>query len=67
MIFTGSLLDRARKHLSGFQHLEKELISWLQKTYGTDVELLFAHGLRQSPDTMPSTTFDVHRTLRTIS
>ena len=37
------------------------LISWLKETYGTDVELLFAHGLRQSPDTMPSTTFDVHQ------
>ena len=35
--------------------------SWLHETYGTVVELYFAHGLCQSLASMKSTGFDVHQ------
>ena len=38
-------------------------IAWLPSCgrYGTVVELFFAHGLRQGPETLQSTGFDVHQ------
>jgi hypothetical protein len=41
--------------------MEEELSSWLNRRFGTLVELVFAHGLRQSPATLSSTGFDVHQ------
>ena len=36
-------------------------MTWLEQTYGTVVELFFAHGLRQGPHTLSSTGFGVHQ------
>ena len=41
--------------------MEQQLASWLHQTYGTVVELFYAHGLRQSPETVRSTGFSVHQ------
>eukprot|EP00966_Prymnesium_polylepis_P267311 6175158-Prymnesium_polylepis.1 len=51
----------ARQKIDGFAAMETELVTWLQETYGTVVELFYVHDLRQSPDTLKSTGFDVHQ------
>ena len=54
-------LAMARKHLAGFAVMEEQLSSWLHQRFGTPVELVFAHGLRQSRATLSSTSFKVHQ------
>ena len=54
-------LAMAREHLAGFEVMEEQLSSWLHQRFGTPVELVFAHGLRQSCATLSSTSFDVHQ------
>lgn len=61
LLFTNALLPACRKQLPGFQAMEEELTRWLHATYGIDVELFYAHGLRQGPSTLRSTGFDVHQ------
>eukprot|EP00966_Prymnesium_polylepis_P207979 4817661-Prymnesium_polylepis.2 len=51
----------ARQKIDGFAAMEEELVAWMHATYGTVVELFYAHGLRQSPATLKSTGFDVHQ------
>ena len=55
------LLPHVRIAVPGFREMEAELTSWLNRQYDTVVELIFAHGLRQGPDTLRSTGFDVHQ------
>lgn len=47
--------------MPGFSGMEATLSEWLRARYGSDVELFYAHGLRQSPRTLSSTGFDVHQ------
>ena len=54
-------LAMAREHLAGFAVMEEQLSSWLHQRFGTPVELVFAHGLRQSRATLSSTSFKVHQ------
>ena len=61
LLITPATLSMARAHLAGFARMEEQLSSWLHMRFGTVVELVFAHGLRQSPATRPSTGFDVHQ------
>ena len=56
-----ALLPFIREEVPGFAAIEQYLIGWLHEQYGTVVELYFAHGLRQSPETLKSTGFDVHQ------
>ena len=58
---TNTLLPLIRLELPGFRAMEEFLVRWLHETYGTVVELYFAHGLRQSSLTEKSTGFDVHQ------
>ena len=58
---TSALLPACRRQLPGFAQMEEEMIEWLNRRYGTVVELFYAHGLRQSPRTLQSTGFDVHQ------
>ena len=41
--------------------MEECLATWLHQQYGTVVDLFYAHGLRQGPETTGSTGFDVHQ------
>ena len=50
-----------RRCVPGFLAIEQQLAAWLQQTFGTVVELFYAHGLRQGPATLKSTGFDVHQ------
>ena len=52
---------QVRLHVPGFLRMEQQLASWLHRTHGTVVELFYAHGLRQSPETVRSTGFSVHQ------
>ena len=61
LLITPATLPMVRAHLAGFARMEEDLSSWLHVRFGTHVELVFAHGLRQSPATLPSTGFDVHQ------
>ena len=61
LLLTPATLPSVRAHLAGFARMEEELSSWLNRRFGTLVELVFAHGLRQSPATLSSTGFDVHQ------
>ena len=54
-------LAMAREHLAGFAGMEAQLSNWLRVRFGTPVELVFAHGLRQSRATLSSTSFKVHQ------
>ena len=56
-----ALLPFIRDEVPGFAAIEEYLVRWLHEQYGTVVELYFAHGLRQSPETLKSTGFDVHQ------
>ena len=47
--------------MPGFKEMEQTLASWLHSKYGTVVELFYAHGLRQGPETLQSTGFAVHQ------
>ena len=47
--------------MPGFFAIEQQLAEWLHQRFGTVVELFYAHGLRQGPDTLKSTGFDVHQ------
>lgn len=55
------MLPYVRLRVNGFRALEEELVTFLHRTYGTVVELFYAHGLRQGPHTLQSTGFDVHQ------
>ena len=61
LLMTNTLLPIIRQAVPGFERLELELAHWLQQRYGTVVELFYAHGLRQSPQTLSSTGFSVHQ------
>ena len=61
MLLTNVMLPAARKHLPGFGAMELSLTKWINDFYSTDVELFYAHGLRQGPLTQKSTGFDVHQ------
>ena len=61
LLITNTLLPSMRKSVPSFFRIEQQLATWLHKTYGTVVELFYAHGLRQGPDTLRSTGFDVHQ------
>ena len=41
--------------------MEQALLVWVQAHYHTAVELFYAHGLRQSAETLRSTGFSVHQ------
>ncbi|KAL1499914.1 hypothetical protein AB1Y20_012596 [Prymnesium parvum] len=55
------LIQSAREHLPGFHQMEQQLTAWLENRHNTKFELYFAHGLRQGPSTLRSTSFDVHQ------
>jgi hypothetical protein len=61
LLMTNARLPACRKQLPGFVEMELELADWLHRRFGTVVELFFAHGLRQSPETLRSTGFAVHQ------
>ena len=61
LLLTNVMLPAVRKHLPGFEAIEKSLIALLNDFYKTNVELFYAHGLRQGPHTLKSTGFDVHQ------
>ena len=61
LLMTNPLLPMLREEVPGFTDIERFLIDWLHATFGIVVELYFAHGLRQSPQTLKSTGFDVHQ------
>ena len=61
LLVTNRLLPFVRGEVPGFVNIELYLIEWLNKRYSTTVELSFAHGLRQGPQTLRSTGFDVHQ------
>eukprot|EP00966_Prymnesium_polylepis_P123060 2845444-Prymnesium_polylepis.1 len=61
LLVTNALLQGARTCVPGFLAIERQLAAWLQQTFGTVVELFYAHGLRQSPETLRSTGFTVHQ------
>ena len=61
LLMTNPLLPLLRLELPGFHAIELFLIGWLHENHGVVVELYFAHGLRQSPETLKSTGFDVHQ------
>lgn len=61
LLFTNALLPACRRHLPGFASMEDSLVGWLHATFGIVVELFYAHGLRQGPQTLRSTGFDVHQ------
>jgi hypothetical protein len=58
---TKELLPMVRERLPGFHAIELELVDWLRRHFGTRVELLEAHGLRQGPKTRGSTIFSNHK------
>jgi hypothetical protein len=58
---TKELLPMVRARLPGFHAIELELVDWLRQHFGTRVELLEAHGLRQGPKTRGSTIFSNHK------
>ena len=61
LLLTNAHLPSVRKHLLGFAAMEATLTAWINQLYDTSVELFYAHGLRQGPDTLRSTGFDVHQ------
>ena len=61
LLMTHALLPSVRRYLDGFAEMEQQLTSWLNQAHGTVVELFYAHGLRQGPETLRSTGFDVHQ------
>ena len=61
LLFTHSQLPLCRLHVPGFVEMEEQLARWLHERFGTVVSLYFAHGLRQGPETLKSTGFDVHQ------
>jgi len=61
LLITNILLPSVRLYVPGFLRMEQQLASWLHRTHGTVVELFYAHGLRQSPETVRSTGFSVHQ------
>jgi len=61
LLMTNTLLPFVRADLPGFAEIEDFLVTRLHETHGIVVELYFAHGLRQSPETVKSTGFDVHQ------
>jgi len=61
LLLTHALIPAVREHLPGFHAIELALTAWLNERFSTDVELFYAHGLRQSPKTLKSTGFDVHQ------
>ena len=61
LLIANSQLAAVRAHVPGFEEMERELAHWVQVRYGTVVDLFYAHGLRQSPETLSSTGFAVHQ------
>ena len=62
LLITNNLLAQARTSIPGFAGMESVLVAWIsQNYYGVKVALHYAHGLRQGPDTLASTGFDVHQ------
>ena len=61
LLVTNALVQSARTCIPGFHEIELQLAVWLQQTFGTVVELFYAHGLRQSPETLRSTGFTIHQ------
>lgn len=61
LLFTPATLPVLRVHVPGFEAIEGELALWLLSRFDTFVELHSAHALRQSPETLKSTTFGVHQ------
>jgi hypothetical protein len=61
LLVTNALLPLVRRFLPGFFAIEQQLAMWLQQRFGTVVELFYAHGLRQGPDTLSSTGFAIHQ------
>ena len=50
-----------REHLPGFAQMESTLTQWLTMWTQRPVKLFYAHGLRQSPQTLQSTGFAIHQ------
>ena len=61
LLVNQSWLPDFRRHVAGFKEIEDELIRIISEKFGVVVELFYAHGLRQSPETLRSTGFDVHQ------
>ena len=61
LLVTNKLLPKVRLHLPGFQAMEQQIATWLEKHFKTKVELFEAHALRQGPKTLRSTGFGVHQ------
>ena len=61
LLITNQLLPLARREMPGFAAIERWLARWLKSEYGHEVQLYYAHGLRQGPSTLSSTAFDVHQ------
>ena len=61
LLITNAWLPGFRSLVPGFAEMEETLLRWLVDKYGVDVELYFAHALRQGQHTLRSTGFDVHQ------
>ena len=61
LLMTNGLLPSLRESLPGFAAMEQSLADWLHRRHGAHYSLFFAHGLRQSPETLASTGFAVHQ------
>lgn len=61
LLLTNAMLPLVREQVSGFAEMEGQLVDWLQSKYSTVVELFYAHGLRQSPETGDSSLISVHQ------
>ena len=59
LLVTNALLPACRRQVPGFAAMEQALLVWVQAHYHTAVELFYAHGLRQSAETLRSTGFSV--------
>lgn len=61
LLLTHAMLPAVRKHVPGFVEMEETLTAWLNQRVDCLVELFYAHGLRQSPETLRSTAFGIHQ------
>jgi uncharacterized protein YlxP (DUF503 family) len=65
LLFTHELLPSVQENMPGFAEIGASLTTWLNgwcaQRGRLPVELFYAHGLRQSPQTLSSTGFAVHQ------
>ena len=61
LLFPNTMMAALRTELPGFQAMEETLTRWLESMFSRPLELYYAHAIRQGPDCLRSTSFDVHQ------